>query len=72
MRDHVEETLRIVRGGIDTFEEAVAWAIQTLDTRFSPATMVQLQIEQYMVLSDTETDAQYQWNVVVSGLVREE
>ena len=72
MRDHTEESLRIARGGIDTFDEAIAWAIQTLDTRFSGANMVRLEMEQYMVISDAETDAQYQWNAIVSGLVREE
>lgn len=72
MRDHTEETLRIVRGGVDSFDEAIAWAIQTLDTRFAGATMVRVELEQYMVLSDDTTDAHYQWNAVVSGLTHEE
>lgn len=72
MRDHIEESLRIVRGGIDDFNEALAWAVNILDTRFKGANMVRFELEQYMVLSDEDTDGKYQWNAVVSGLVREE
>lgn len=72
MRDHTEETLRIVRGGIGTFDAALSWAVQTLDTRFAGANMVRVELEQYMVLSDTQTDVEYQWNALVSGLVKEE
>lgn len=72
MRDHTEESLRIVRGGIDDLNTALAWAVNILDTRFTGANMVRLELEQYMVLSDAETDAQYQWTATVSGLVREE
>lgn len=71
MRDHTETTLRIVRGGIDGFDDAISWAINILDTRFSGATMVRFELEQYMVLSELETDTRYQWNAVVSGLLEE-
>lgn len=72
MRDHTEETLRIVRGGIDDFNEALAWAVNILDTRFKGANMVRVELEQYMVLSDQDMDGHYQWNAIVSGLVKEE
>lgn len=71
VRDHTETTLRIVRGGIGEFDDAISWAINILDTRFSGATMVRFELEQYMVLSDEETDPHYQWNAVVSGLLEE-
>lgn len=71
MRDHTEETLRIVRGGIDDFDAALAWAVQTMESRFAGATMVRFELEQYMTLSSEETDPRYQWNAVVSGLVSE-
>ena len=72
MRDHYEETLRIARGGINDLNEALSWAVNTLDTRFAGANMVRVELEQYMVLSEEQTDAQYQWTAVVSGLVKEE
>lgn len=71
MNDHTETTLRVVRGGMPDFNTAVSWAINTMDTQFAGATMVRFELEQYMVLSDTNTDPQYQWSALVSGLVAE-
>lgn len=71
MSDHVEESLRIVRGRINDVNEALGWAINILDTRFAGANMVRVELEQYMVLSDDETDPYYQWTATVSGLVKE-
>lgn len=72
MRDHTEESLRIVRGGIDDVNDALAWAVNILDTRFAGANMVRVELEQYMVISDEDMDGHYQWTATVSGLVKEE
>jgi hypothetical protein len=72
MRDHTEESLRIIRGGINDMNEALAWAVNILDTRFAGANMVRVELEQYLIISDDETDGKYQWTATVSGLVKEE
>jgi len=71
MNDHAETTLRVVRGGIADFDEALRWALVVKADQFATATMLRFELEQYLVISDDTTEPLYQWNALVSGLVEE-
>lgn len=71
MTEHEERTVRVVKGGVKSLSDALAWAMNTYDAEFAEATMVRMEIEQYVVISDDPDEAEHQWIAVVSGLVSE-
>jgi hypothetical protein len=69
--EHAETTLRMARGGIEDFDEALRWALNIKDTRFADATLVHFELEQHMFFDEDTTESVYQWSAVVSGMVEE-
>jgi len=64
-----ERFMRLSRGGIESLDTALAWAVQVLDRDFKGASMISLSVEQVMSAPAFEPGATWtmEWTAVVTG-----
>lgn len=64
-----ERFMKLSRGGIESLDTALTWAVQVLDRDFKGASFISLSVEQMMSMPAREPDATWsmEWTAVVTG-----
>jgi hypothetical protein len=67
-----ERNLRVSKSELKDLDEALAWAVQTVDRDFSGATMINLSVEQMMRSGPGVDDPwEYLWTASVGGMIED-
>lgn len=53
----------------DGLNEALAWAVNTVDTEFTTANMISISVEQIMRMRGDEDEWRYVWTAAVRGTI---